>query len=208
MHGFPQYCISIALSQRGVITQAVIYDPVRNDLFTATKGAGAYLNEKRIRVTKLDRIANALLATGYVTGNAKALDEYLKMYGIMAERSHGMRRAGSAALDLAYVACGRLDGFYEKGLKPWDIAGRRADGDGSRRHRRRVQRRIGLPVQGRHHCRQPENLRPDGRPADPVPRTPAAPAANKLAGRPALPCSFQAEWRVCYKAFALFLFPH
>lgn len=122
MHGFPQYSISIALSQRGVITQAVIYDPVRNDLFTATKGAGAYLNDKRIRVTKLDRIANALLSTGYVAGNAKALDEYLKMYGIMAERCHGVRRPGSAALDLAYVAAGRLDGFYEKGLKPWDIA--------------------------------------------------------------------------------------
>ena len=122
MHGFPQYCISIALAQRGVITQGVIYDPVRNDLFTATKGAGAYLNEKRIRVTKLDRIANALLSTGYQAGSAKALDEYLKMYGIMAERSHGVRRPGSAALDLAYVASGRLDGFYEKGLKPWDIA--------------------------------------------------------------------------------------
>lgn len=122
MHGFPQYCISIALSQRGVITQAVLYDPARNDLFTATKGAGAYLNEKRIRVGKLDRIGNALLATGYQTGSPKALKEYLEMYGIMAERSQGIRRAGSAALDLAYVACGRLDGFYEKGLKPWDIA--------------------------------------------------------------------------------------
>jgi myo-inositol-1(or 4)-monophosphatase len=122
MHGFPQYSISIALSHRGVITQAVIYDPVRNDLFTATKGAGAYLNDKRIRVTKLDRLANALLSTGYRAGDAKALDEYLKMYGIMAERSHGVRRPGSAALDLAYVAAGRLDGFYEKGLKPWDIA--------------------------------------------------------------------------------------
>ena len=122
MHGYPNYCVSIALSQRGIITNAVVYDPVRNDLFTATKGAGAFLNDKRIRVTKLDRIANALLSTGYVAGNAKALDEYLKMYGIMAERSHGVRRPGSAALDLAYVAAGRLDGFYEKGLKPWDIA--------------------------------------------------------------------------------------
>ena len=122
IHGFPQYCISIALAHRGVVTQAVIYDPVRNDLFTATKGAGAYLNEKRIRVTKLDRISNALLGTGYVAGSARALDEYLKMYAIMGERSQGVRRAGSAALDLAYVACGRLDGFYEKGLKPWDIA--------------------------------------------------------------------------------------
>ncbi|WP_093555933.1 inositol monophosphatase family protein [Pseudoduganella namucuonensis] len=122
MHGFPQYAISIALQQRGVITQALVYDPVRNDLFTATKGAGAYLNEKRIRVGNLDRVGKALLGTGYKTGSPSALNEYLKMYGIMAERSQGVRRAGSAALDLAYVACGRLDGFYEKGLQPWDIA--------------------------------------------------------------------------------------
>ena len=121
IHGFPQYCVSIALAQRGVITQAVIYDPVRNDLFTASKGAGAFLNEKRIRVTKLDRVANAMLGTGHGAG-PRALDEYLKMYAIMGERSQGVRSAGSAALDLAYVACGRLDGFYQKGLKPWDIA--------------------------------------------------------------------------------------
>jgi myo-inositol-1(or 4)-monophosphatase len=122
MHGFPQYAISIALQQRGTTTLALVYDPVRNDLFTAEKGAGAYLNEKRIRVGKLDRIGNALLGTGYKTGSPAALHEYLKMYGIMAERCQGVRRAGSAALDLAYVASGRLDGFYEKGLKPWDIA--------------------------------------------------------------------------------------
>jgi myo-inositol-1(or 4)-monophosphatase len=122
MHGYPNYCVSIALSQRGVITQAVVYDPVRNDLFTATKGAGAYLNEKRIRVNKLDRIANALLASGYKNGSPAALHEFLKMYGLIAERSHGVRRAGSAALDLANVACGRLDGYFEKNLKMWDIA--------------------------------------------------------------------------------------
>jgi myo-inositol-1(or 4)-monophosphatase len=122
MHGFPQYAVSIALQQRGVITLGVVYDPVRNDLFTAEKGAGAFLNDKRIRVRKLDRIAGALLGTGYKNGSPKALDEYLKMYGLMAERCHGVRRAGSAALDLAYVASGRLDGFYEKNLQPWDIA--------------------------------------------------------------------------------------
>ncbi|QGZ43305.1 inositol monophosphatase family protein [Pseudoduganella flava] len=122
MHGFPQYAVSIALQQRGVITLGVVYDPVRNDLFTAEKGAGSYLNDKRIRVRKLDRIAGALLGTGYKNGSPKALDEYLKMYGLMAERCHGVRRAGSAALDLAYVASGRLDGFYEKNLQPWDIA--------------------------------------------------------------------------------------
>ena len=121
IHGFPQYCISIALAQRGVVTQAVIYDPVRNDLFTATKGAGAYLNDKRIRVTKHDRVANTLLSSGHAAG-PRAIDEYLRMYAVMAERCQAIRSAGSAALDLANVAAGRSDGFYEKGLKAWDIA--------------------------------------------------------------------------------------
>ena len=121
MHGYPNYCISIALQQRGITTNAVVYDPVRNDLFTATKGAGAFLNEKRIRVTKHDRLANTLLSAGHGTG-PRALAEYLKMYGVMAERCHGIRSAGAAALELANVAAGRSDGFFEKGLKPWDIA--------------------------------------------------------------------------------------
>jgi myo-inositol-1(or 4)-monophosphatase len=121
MHGYPNYCVSIALQQRGVITQAVIYDPVRNDLFTATKGAGAYLNEKRIRVRNHDRIGKALLASGHGAG-PRTIAEYLKMYEVMAERCHGIRSAGSAALELANVAAGRSDGFYEKGLKIWDIA--------------------------------------------------------------------------------------
>lgn len=121
MHGYPNYCISIALQQRGVTTQAVVYDPVRNDLFTATKGAGAFLNEKRIRVTKHDRVGNTLLSAGHGAG-PRALADYLKMYGVMAERCHGIRSAGAAALELANVAAGRSDGFFEKGLKPWDIA--------------------------------------------------------------------------------------
>ena len=121
MHGYPNYCISIALAQRGIVTQAVVYDPVRNDLFTATKGAGAYLNDKRIRVTKHDRLANTLLSSGHGAGPRK-LDEYIKMYGVVAERCQGIRTAGAAVLDLANVAAGRCDGFYEKGLKPWDIA--------------------------------------------------------------------------------------
>lgn len=121
MHGYPNYCVSIALQQRGIITQAVIYDPVRNDLFTATKGAGAFLNEKRIRVTKHDRIANAMIGSGHAAG-PRALDEYMRMYAIMAERCQAVRSSGSAALELANVAAGRIDGFYEKGLKTWDIA--------------------------------------------------------------------------------------
>jgi len=122
IHGFPQYCVSIALQQRGQITQAVVYDPTRNDLFTATKGAGAYLNDKRLRVTKRDKIADALIGTGYMHHDKDALNEYLKMFGVMTESCTGLRRAGAAALDLAYVAAGRLDGFFEKGLKPWDMA--------------------------------------------------------------------------------------
>jgi myo-inositol-1(or 4)-monophosphatase len=121
MHGYPNYCVSIALSQRGIVTQAVIYDPVRNDLYTASKGAGAYLNDKRIRVTKHDRLANTLLCSGHGAG-PRALAEYIKMYGVVAERCQAVRSAGSAALELANVAAGRSDGFYEKGLKAWDIA--------------------------------------------------------------------------------------
>ncbi|MNK12670.1 Inositol-1-monophosphatase [compost metagenome] len=122
IHGFPQYCVSIALQQRGQITQAVVYDPTRNDLFTATKGAGAYLNEKRIRVTKRDKISDALIGTGFPFRDTDNIDEYLKMFKIMTQSCAGLRRPGSAALDLAYVACGRLDGFFEKGLQPWDMA--------------------------------------------------------------------------------------
>jgi len=122
IHGFPQYCVSIALQQRGQITQAVVYDPTRNDLFTATKGAGAFLNEKRIRVTKRDKIADALIGTGFPYTDMSYMDQYLQMFRIMTEKSAGLRRPGAAALDLAYVAAGRLDGFFEKKLKPWDIA--------------------------------------------------------------------------------------
>lgn len=122
IHGFPTYCVSIALKQRGQITQAVVYDPNRNDLFTATKGAGAYLNEKRIRVSRRDKMPEALIGTGFPFRDTESLDEYVKMFKIMSTRCAGLRRPGSAALDLAYVAAGRLDGFFEKGLKPWDIA--------------------------------------------------------------------------------------
>lgn len=121
IHGFPQYCVSIALQQRGVITQAVVYDPTRNDLFTATKGSGAYLNEKRIRVTKFDKLGDALIGTG-MPSDLSRLDEYMQMFRLMTEKSQGLRRPGAAALDLAYIAAGRLDGFFEKGLQPWDIA--------------------------------------------------------------------------------------
>lgn len=122
IHGFPQYCVSIALQQRGVITQAVIYDPTRNEMFTASKGAGAFLNDKRIRVTRCDKLADALIGTGFPSRDLSGLDEYMDMFKAMTGKCQGLRRPGSAALDLAYVATGRLDGFFEKGLAPWDIA--------------------------------------------------------------------------------------
>jgi myo-inositol-1(or 4)-monophosphatase len=122
IHGFPQYCVSIALQQRGVITQAVVYDPTRNEMFTASKGAGAFLNDKRIRVTRCDKIADALIGTGFPSRDMSGLADYLKMFEIMTQKCQGLRRPGAAALDLAYVAMGRLDGFFEKGLAPWDIA--------------------------------------------------------------------------------------
>jgi myo-inositol-1(or 4)-monophosphatase len=122
IHGFPQYCVSIALQYRGQITQAVVYDPTRNDLFTATKGAGAYLNDKRIRVGKRDKLADALIGTGFPFREAEGLDEYLRMFKLMTQSCTGLRHTGSAALDLANIAAGRLDGYFHKTLKPWDIA--------------------------------------------------------------------------------------
>ncbi len=122
IHGFPQYCISIGLMERGVITQSVIYDPNRNDLFVATKGRGAFLNDRRLRVSKRHRMNEALLGTGFPFKNLETLDRYLAMFRLMTGQTAGIRRPGAAALDLAYVAAGRLDGFFEIGLMPWDIA--------------------------------------------------------------------------------------
>ena len=122
LHNFPQYCVSIALQHKGEITQAVIYEPNRNDLYTATKGRGAFLNDKRIRVSKCDKLQEALIGTGFPFRDFKYLDDYLHMFKSMIQKTTGIRRAGSAALDLAYVASGALDGFWEIGLSPWDIA--------------------------------------------------------------------------------------
>jgi myo-inositol-1(or 4)-monophosphatase len=122
LHGFPQYSISIALAQRGKVVQGVIYDPVRNDLYTATRGAGAYLNDHRIRVGKRSRLRECLIGTGFPFREFSAIDAYLGMFRDMTQKTAGVRRAGSAALDLAYVAAGRLDGFWEFGLSPWDMA--------------------------------------------------------------------------------------
>jgi myo-inositol-1(or 4)-monophosphatase len=122
LHGFPQFCVSIALLHKGVPTQAVVFDPNRNELFTATRGAGAYLNDRRIRVSRLDKIEDALLGTGFPFREVPHLDDYMRMLGNAMRTCAGVRRPGAAALDLAWVACGRIDGFWEMGLSPWDMA--------------------------------------------------------------------------------------
>ena len=123
IHGFPQYAVSIALAHRSVISHAVVYDPGRNELFTASKGSGAFLNEKRIRVSKRAKLDEALIGTGFPYRSFEHIDTYLAIFKEMTRRAAGVRRPGAASLDLAYVAAGRLDGFWEFGLSPWDIAG-------------------------------------------------------------------------------------
>jgi len=122
LHGFPQYCVSIALAHHNVVQQGVIYDPVRNDLFTATRGRGAFLNDRRIRVGKRTHLRDALIGTGFPFRDGSYLDTYLAMMKVMMTETAGLRRPGAAALDLAYVAAGSYDGFFEVGLNPWDVA--------------------------------------------------------------------------------------
>ena len=122
LHGFPQYCVSIAMAHRGVVTQGAIYDPVRNDLFTATRGRGAFLNDRRIRVSRRQHLRDCLIGTGFPFRDGSFLDTYLQMMRTMITHTAGLRRPGAAALDLAYVAAGSYDGFFEVGLNPWDVA--------------------------------------------------------------------------------------
>lgn len=123
IHGFPHFAISIAVAQKGRIEHGVIYDPLRQELFTATRGKGAFLNQTRIRVAERKQLSEALLGTGFAyrhTDKESPLPKQL-LEAIFPETGE-VRRAGAATLDLAYVACGRLDGFWEMGLKIWDIA--------------------------------------------------------------------------------------
>lgn len=122
IHGFPVYCVSIALSVRGRTEQAVIYDPTRNDLFTATRGRGAFMNDRRIRVSKRHHMPECLLSTGFPFRKGDNFQAYLKILAELMPRTAGLRRPGAAALDLAYVAAGFCDGFFETGLNPWDLA--------------------------------------------------------------------------------------
>ncbi len=122
IHGFPQYCVSIGVRHRGALAHAVVYDPNRNELFTASKGRGAFLNDRRIRVTGQVKLMDALVGTGFPFKELTRLDLYTRQLQAMMKSCSGVRRAGAAALDLAYVACGRLDAFWELGLAPWDMA--------------------------------------------------------------------------------------
>ncbi|MFD0666541.1 inositol monophosphatase family protein [Ramlibacter sp. MAHUQ-53] len=122
IHGFPVYCVSIALAVKGKVEQAVVYDPTRNDLFTATRGRGAFLNERRIRVSKRTDLRQCLISTGFPFRSGDNFNNYLRMMADIMPRTAGLRRPGAAALDLAYVAAGFTDAFFETGLAPWDVA--------------------------------------------------------------------------------------
>jgi myo-inositol-1(or 4)-monophosphatase len=123
MHGFPTFAVSIAAQVRGRVEHAVVFDPMRQELFTASRGEGAQLEGRRIRVSKQSTLDGALIATGFpYRADSPWLDEYLAMLKAVMTRCAGVRRPGAAALDLAYVAAGRVDGFWELGLKPWDTA--------------------------------------------------------------------------------------
>ena len=122
IHGFPQYAVSIALAFKGKVEQAVVYDPARNDLFYATKGRGAFMNDKRLRVSKRIRLADALIGTGFPFRKGDNFKRYMKIFEELMPLCAGLRRPGAAALDLCYVAAGWYDAFFETGLHPWDVA--------------------------------------------------------------------------------------
>jgi myo-inositol-1(or 4)-monophosphatase len=122
LHGFPVYAVSIALAHRGVVQQAVVYDPTRNDLYFASKGRGAFCNDRRLRVSKRTRISDSLIGTGFPFRKGDNFKRYVKMFEEVMQSCAGLRRPGAAALDLCYVAAGYYDGFFETGLNPWDVA--------------------------------------------------------------------------------------
>ncbi|MEW6688878.1 MAG: inositol monophosphatase family protein [Pseudomonadota bacterium] len=122
IHGFPQYCISIAVQHRGATAHGVVYDPAKNELFTASRGRGAFLDDRRIRVSRCANLKEALVGTGFPFKELSRVTTYMGQLQNLMQNSSGVRRAGAAALDLAYVAAGRLDAFWELGLSAWDMA--------------------------------------------------------------------------------------
>ena len=181
IHGLPNYAVSIALTQRGQVTQACIYDPSRNELFTASRGGGTFLNDRRVRVSGRIRYHDALLGAHWP--NSGDMEQGSARFRKMAENSAGVRRLGATVLDLAYVACGRLDGFCGVGLKPWDGRGQPA-GAGSGRPGRRLRRRAGLDGLRQRAGRQPQDLHADAGRAeslglDLIPAIPAGPGRRR-----------------------------
>lgn len=122
LHGIPLFCVSIALERQGQIHAGVIYSPIQDELFSAEKGAGAFLNDRRIRVSARSDLASAVIATGTPNLGRGDVESYVKEIAPVMARTAGVRRCGAAALDLAWIAAGRFDGFWEHGLSPWDIA--------------------------------------------------------------------------------------
>lgn len=122
LHGFPHFAVSIGITHKGRLEQGVVYDPIKDELFCASRGEGATMNNKRIRVTNLTSIESAFIATGYPFRNHDHLQMQYQVVEELFKHIADLRRAGSAALDLAYVACGRLDAYWEFGLKQWDMA--------------------------------------------------------------------------------------
>jgi myo-inositol-1(or 4)-monophosphatase len=122
LHGYPQFGVSIALQHKGRLEQAVVFDPHKNELYTATRGAGAQLNDRRIRVSPVTDLSYALLGTGFPFRQTQNLEVWINTLRELLPNVSGVRRAGSASLDLAHVACGRFDGFWEFGLSAWDMA--------------------------------------------------------------------------------------
>jgi myo-inositol-1(or 4)-monophosphatase len=123
LHGFPTFAVSIACQVRGKLEHGVVYDPISQEIFSASRGGGAHLDNRRIRVSKQRGLEGALIGTGFpYRANARYMDSYLAMLRAVMENTAGVRRPGSAALDMAYVAAGRTDGFWEIGLSPWDTA--------------------------------------------------------------------------------------
>jgi myo-inositol-1(or 4)-monophosphatase len=120
-HGYPVFNVTLALEQAGEMIAGVVFDPTRNEMFRAEKGGGTFLNADRVRVSKALRLQDSLVSTGFPSQNRNS-NANIHFYHQMAMSTHGVRRGGSAAIDLAYVACGRLEAFWEFGLKPWDLA--------------------------------------------------------------------------------------
>jgi myo-inositol-1(or 4)-monophosphatase len=122
MHHFPMFCVSIGLYHNEDALAGVVFDPLRNELFTAVKNNGAYLNGHKISVSPCKRMKDSLIGTGFPFRNFQIIDHYNRCFSRVLQNCQGIRRAGAATIDLAYVACGRLDAFWEHGLQPWDLA--------------------------------------------------------------------------------------